>query len=147
MLCETSRRFIDSSTGLVTSDRRWWRWSLSWNASLSSPRSSAQICTPIKYLLTQKYMIILHPAHPRPYLPSISLSDGGGLQVIKEDIFTPHSLLQCCVPLASCWLPTAVVVVNNVVVTRVLGRSSGRHLPPLLLCLHTTAANTSSSYS
>ena len=36
-------------------------------------------------------MIILHPAHPRPYLPSISLSDGGGLQVIKEDIFTPHS--------------------------------------------------------
>ena len=95
MLCETSRRSVDSSTGLVTSDRRWWRWSLSWNASLSSPRSSAQICTPIKYLLTQKYMIIVQPAvytaHPQPYLPSIS--DGGGLQVIKEDIFTPHSLL------------------------------------------------------
>ena len=93
MLCETSRRSVDSSTGLVTSDRRWWRWSLSWNASLSSPRSSAQICTPIKYLLTQKYMIIVQPAvytaHPQPYLPSIS--DGGGLQVIKEDIFTPHS--------------------------------------------------------
>ena len=83
-------------------------------------------------------MIILQPAHPQPYLPSIS--DGGGLQVIKEDIFTPRSLLW--LGQSSCWLRTAVVVVDDVVVTRVLGRSSGRHLPPLLLGHHTTAATT-----